>query len=148
MDKKNHIAGKITGVHVEKIDISGSFLDMAACFAKETGTVCLMSGGDLDCARYHMLALKPWLTFTSRDRFVKIGSEDQEYCFQEDPLEALREVLDECKLDEKQYSQNKELPVFSGFFGYFAYDLKDHIEKLPRTSIDDLKIRCHILNSE
>ncbi|MBF0397403.1 MAG: aminodeoxychorismate synthase component I, partial [Desulfobacterales bacterium] len=31
-------------------------------------------------------------------------------------------------------------PVSSGIFGYMSYDLKDVLEKLPRTSIDDLSL--------
>ena len=34
---------------------------LAARFAAEPGTVLLLSGGELDCARHHILGLRPWL---------------------------------------------------------------------------------------
>ncbi len=35
-------------------------------------------------------------------------------------------------------SAEASLPLSSGLLGYFAYDLKDCLEELPRTSVDDL----------
>ena len=39
-----------------------------------------------------------------------------------------------------------ELPDFTGgFIGYFSYDLKDYLEKLPRTVRDDIEIPLYYL---
>ncbi|MFO7930567.1 MAG: hypothetical protein R6U97_04095, partial [Desulfosalsimonas sp.] len=57
------LTGTLDHVKVEQTDPGASFLDTAACFADMPGTVVLASGGDLDCARYNILALRPWLSF-------------------------------------------------------------------------------------
>jgi para-aminobenzoate synthetase component 1 len=43
-------------------------------------------------------------------------------------------LLQHCRLPASVPS----LPVAAGLFGYFSYDLKDQLERLPRTSIDDV----------
>jgi len=103
------------------------------------GTAVLMSGGDLDCARYHILAAKPWLTFMGRKRNMTIASANQTIDFKADPFDTLRSIIDTFRLDDLDLNQyDLPQPLAAGLFGYLSYDLKDVLEKLPRTSIDDL----------
>ena len=134
MHNIREIAGEIKDIHVEQIEISGSFLDFASRFVSMPGTVLLMSGGDLDCAQYHILGIKPWLTFKGRGLAMDISSGEQSFQFHADPFDTLRMISKAYALDSIDHS----LPFISGLMGYFAYDLKDNIEELPRTSIDDL----------
>jgi len=47
--------------------------------------------------------------------------------------------IDEIKLLARK--EDKNIPDFiGGFMGYFSYDLKDHIEELPHSTIDDIGI--------
>ena len=47
--------------------------------------------------------------------------------------------IDEIKLLARR--EDKSIPDFiGGFMGYFSYDLKDHIEELPHSTIDDIDI--------
>lgn len=128
------IAGEITGIHREIIDIGDSFLDFASRFASMPGTVVLMSGGDLDCARHHILGAKPWLTFLGRGHQMVITSGDKTIRFKGDPFDTLRMILKTFPL----YDHGPAVPIASGLMGYLSYDLKDYLEDLPRTSIDDL----------
>jgi len=124
---------KIDGVHMEEVHIEEPFIQTASRFAHLPGTVILLSGGDLDCARYHILAAKPWLTFSGHGQNMTLRVDDRQLDFRADPFNALRMIL-------RHYGQTLPglpVPVASGLFGYLAYDLKDHLEKLPRTSIDD-----------
>ena len=57
---------RISGVKTESLDLEEPFAAMVARFAREAGSVALLSGGDLDCARYHILAVRPWLTLSGR----------------------------------------------------------------------------------
>ena len=50
-----------------------SFMETAARFAGKEGTVALMSGGDLDCARYHLLGIEPLITFSGRGRRLSLS---------------------------------------------------------------------------
>ena len=128
------IAGQKPKTHIERIDIKESFINLAAGFAPMPGTVLLMSGGEMDCSRYHILGIKPWLSFTGRGRQMKISSCGKTIDFEADPFDALRIILKTYHSERPSTS----LPFTSGLMGYLAYDLKDHIEDLPRTSMDDL----------
>lgn len=130
------IAGKITGIHVEPVHLGESFLDFAARFAGIPGTVLLMSGGELDCARYHILGARPWLTFSGRNHNMKLAVENQTLQFDADPFDTLRMILNTFRLDDPIWPA----PVSAGLLGYLAYDLKDCLEDLPRTSVDDLQL--------
>ncbi|MCF8094013.1 MAG: aminodeoxychorismate synthase component I [Desulfobacteraceae bacterium] len=129
----SEIAGCIEDVYIEEISFDGSFVDIAGCFADLPGTVVLASGGNLDCARYHILALRPWLSFKAWAGLIEIESGERKIVHKQDPLEALRAVLNTYSLSGMGLPD----PVAAGLFGYLAYDLKDCIEDLPRTTIDD-----------
>ncbi|MFC1532851.1 aminodeoxychorismate synthase component I [Thermodesulfobacteriota bacterium] len=128
------MAGEILDIHIEQIEIHGSFLDFASRFAYMPGTVLLMSGGDLDCARYHILGIKPWLTFTGRGHAMRINIDEQTIQCDADPFHILRILIKTFTFEIPDNS----LPITSGLLGYLAYDLKDLLEDLPHTSIDDL----------
>jgi len=136
MDEIGKIPIELNGVHTEEIKLSGSFLQTAVRFSHMPGTVLLVSGGTLDCARYHILAAKPWLSFTGHGRSMQIKTNGQDFRFNGDPFDTLRMLLRKFR----QELPDLPVPVGAGLFGYLAYDLKDHLEKLPRTSVDDTKL--------
>jgi len=132
MQKLKKITGGITGIYSEELQLAESFEALAARFADEPGTVLLLSGGDLDCARYHLLGLWPWLTLRGKNRTMEMHVLDREIFLDQDPFDALREILDTFHLKEA------DTPFAAGLMGYLAYDLKDSLETLPRTTVDDL----------
>jgi para-aminobenzoate synthetase component I len=135
------ITGQIVGIHQEKISLKESFLDFSRRFASMEGTAVFMSGGDLDCARYHILAAKPWLTLKGRRRSVAITASNQSIDYNADPFDMLRRILNAYSLkDLAGVPSALTQPIAAGLFGYLSYDLKDVLETLPRTSIDDLEL--------
>ncbi len=136
MLKIQEITGKLTGIHSEPLRLDESFEALAARFADEPGTVLLMSGGDLDCARYHLLGVWPWLTFKEKKRVMRLSVFDQEMQLEQDPFDTLREILNAFQIQNPQPSP----PLAAGLMGYLAYDLKDNLETLPRTGVDDLDL--------
>ncbi|BBO76739.1 hypothetical protein DSCW_41560 [Desulfosarcina widdelii] len=129
----DHLPG-ISGVKTESLDLEEPFAAMAARFAREAGTVVLLSGGDLDCARYHIMALRPWLTLSGRGSKTKLAIEGDSCEIDQAPLDVLQQTLINFHLNPEDFPQ----PVAAGLFGYLAYDLKDELEDLPRTTVDDL----------
>ena len=124
----------IDSIHSEPINIHEPFLDWAGRFTCQPGTVLLMSGGDLDCARYHILGTDPWMQFTGRHRNLTVHCGNHRVHLEDDPFSTLNTLL-------SQFSIEKELPdapISAGLLGYLAYDLKDALENLPQTAIDDL----------
>ena len=92
----------------------------------------LMSGGHLDSARHHILGVDPWLVLKSRGRELALTVGDQAHVLEMDPFEAVRAITDHCQWD----SDTRQAPLMAGLMGYLAYDLKDQLEDLPRTSVD------------
>jgi para-aminobenzoate synthetase component I len=130
------IAGQPDGVFVKNLDLNESFLTMASRFAHLPGTVLLMSGGELDCARHHILGINPWLVYRGRGQSFKLTIDQKVLPIHADPFEGLRGILKAFHMDKKNIPD----PLCSGLLGYFSYDLKYVIEKLPRTSVDTLSL--------
>ncbi len=124
------------GVSKRTLFLEESFFDFAGRFAHEPGTVLLASGGDLDCARRHILAAWPRLTLTARHGTARLDAANGRTSLDIPPLEALKKLLAAGRLADPA----PHLPVSAGLFGYFAYDLKNGLEKLPDTVVDDLDL--------
>ena len=115
----------------EEIFLDRAFEKAAASFADSPGTVLLLSGSDLDCARYNILAADPWLELACFKNKIFIKCLGRKFEFEADPFHFLKSLVEFCSFSCGD--EPGSLPVISGLFGYFAYDLKDSIEKLPRT---------------
>ncbi len=122
----------IKDVHTQTITLDRPFDQIAAPFAKDSGTVLLLSGSNLDSSRYNILAVKPWLEIVSRDKKVSIKYKGKAFCVDQDPFFVIQALLDCFKFNYDSF----DLPVLAGLFGYFSYDLKDLIEKLPSSCVD------------
>lgn len=137
MDEIKARLGEISGIHCEPLTLSEPFVDLVARFAHLPGTVALMSGGDLDCARHHILGIHPWMILSGRGRQMEIRTQETIHSLEADPFDALGDILSAFRLSGiDEFS----LPMASGLMGYLAYDLKDAVERLPRTSVDDLAL--------
>jgi para-aminobenzoate synthetase component I len=124
---------EVASVWQETIDLPAPFEQFAARFSRLPGTVVLLSGLDIDCARYHILGIDPWLRVIAKGRRIDVFCRQQHWRVEEDPLVFLQTLQDRFHLKEMP---SGTLPVSAGFMGYLAYDLKDMIEDLPRTCID------------
>jgi len=133
LNSLKQMAGSIEGVSVSPFALNEPFLDLASRFSDEPGTVVLMSGGDLDCARYHILAIRPWLSVKARGRQATLTVGNETNSLECEPFDLLQQLM-------RHYAvvfDNPAIPIGAGLFGYLSYDLKDLVEDLPRTSIDD-----------
>ena len=126
----------MTGVRTRVLPGNQPIETLAARFAHEPGTVVLLSGSDLDCARYHIMALRPWLTIRGQQSNTHISVDGTPFILDQPPLDVLDTVLARCRVSVDDDCG----PVTAGLFGYLAYDLKDRLEELPRTTIDDLHL--------
>ncbi len=128
------ITGEIVAFHVEQLELPDDITSAAAPFASVPGTVFLASGGNLDCAQNHLLAVFPIFSLKSfGDRFI-VETQDDRLEFGQNPLDGLETVLEAYETKDPGYG----MPVCSGLFGYLAYDLKNAIERLPKTTLNDL----------
>lgn len=130
--------GKIVRVHRERFSHEESFIDLSARFSHLPGTVLLLSGGGQDCARYHILAAHPYITCSGRGRTITITTGEKSLTFEGDPFKTIKALIRAYALPDPL--PPPELPVMAGLFGYLSYDLKDAIETLPKTAVDDLRL--------
>ena len=134
MNEIGKLIGNPLEVHREEVSINTSFMDAAACFATLPGTVLLMSGGNTDSSNHHILGINPWLTLKGRGQRMRISSEKESLLIEKDPLDTLNAILEQCSIDKS----DPALPCQAGLMGYLSYDIKDCLEKLPRTAVDNL----------
>jgi para-aminobenzoate synthetase component I len=126
------VAASFQEVVRSSLRLADGFQKIAAPLTPQTGTVVLLSGGDLDCARQHLLAAAPWLQLRGRGREIRAVLGDTHFSFEADPFNLIQRIV-RCL---RQPLGAPDLPVTGGLFGYLAYDLKDELEKLPRTAVD------------
>ena len=71
---------------------------MRARFAGLTGTVILLSGGDLDCSRYHLMGALPWLTLNGKTNETAIAVDGTVLSVDGSPFDVLRSVIEQYDL--------------------------------------------------
>jgi len=127
---------EIRQIITREIDLNLPFEQAAARFADKAGTVVLLSGSQVDCARYHCLAVDPWLELKGYRNRMTLGVADSgnmaRTILDGNPFDLVKELIARFTLPDMDTC----LPCVGGLFGYFAYDLKDQIEDLPRTCTD------------
>ena len=115
------------------------FLKHAELCASEPGSVILLSGGTPPRegeSRYSIAAGNPLMVLETKGSSCTLKTEGESITIQSNPLDVLDEVLDSLKPDFPLAVR----PFSGGAAGYFAYDLKDRIERLPQTARDDLDL--------
>ncbi len=96
----------------------------------------LLSGGDLDCARYSLMGWDPFLVLRAKGERIFVGLDPEPALLTGNPFTVLAEVLGELALP----GPPPVLPLAAGGLGFLAYDLKNHLERLPATALDDLRL--------
>lgn len=118
----------------QPLDLPESFVELASRFSGEPGTVALLSGGGHDSARWNILGIRPWLTLGESAGEISLEVGGRRTVLPGDPFEVLDVVSRRYALPDLDAGH----PLSAGLLGYLAYDLKDVLEDLPRTSRDDL----------
>jgi len=77
----------------------------------------------------------PFLTLTAKGKTGRVVSADGEETFQGSPFVKLRELLERYRMPR----DTSDAPFVGGAVGYFGYDLCHHVERLPDTTIDDIR---------
>lgn len=112
------------------------FLCYARAWAKEPYSAVLLSGGNLDCSRYSIAVKNPFLIFKSKGNSSQIQTPQQTFFHNGNPLDILDRLLENFCPEFPLLVP----PFTGGAVGYFAYDLKNQIERLPQTARDDLRL--------
>lgn len=107
-------------------------LTVFALFAEQPGALFLDSAQFRPgCSRYSFIAVDPFFTLVSKNGHISFGNKQLEG----NPFNLLKQELEKYTLETEQ-----GLPPFQGgVAGFFGYELAQHLEKLPISSIDDMQ---------
>ncbi len=91
--------------------------------------------------RYSFMGSDPFLVLCSRGDEITLIEDGATEVRRGNPFDVLGELLTTYKLDAPQ----ADIPFTGGAVGYFSYDLGRHIERLPDSAVDDLKLpECYL----
>jgi para-aminobenzoate synthetase component 1 len=101
----------------------------------------LLSGGDLDCARYSLMGWDPFLVLRAKGSHISLEQAWGTSARLGNPFTVLDDLLGSLELS----GPAPQPPFAGGGLGFFAYDLKSHLERLPATAVDDLGLPDMVL---
>lgn len=123
-------------MYIEKINTSLNSFEIYSIFKEKPYSFFLDSGMDHErLGQYSFIGFAPQVIFKSKNEKIEVIEKDIKETFYGNPFDKLKELYLKYKLDYKS-----PIPFIGGFVGYFSYDLCHHIERLPRTAVDDVKI--------
>ncbi|MBM4295961.1 MAG: aminodeoxychorismate synthase component I [Deltaproteobacteria bacterium] len=130
--------GRVADIQIKPYEPPPGAADLADLFTPlrdRPYAMLLLSGGDLDCAGYSLMGWDPFLVLQARGRQVSFsGPANNRVYADADPFQALDEALTSQALP----GPSPLIPFSAGAMGFLAYDLKNHLERLPTSAVDDL----------
>ncbi|MFA5112070.1 MAG: chorismate-binding protein, partial [Desulfobaccales bacterium] len=131
------MVGRVVDLEIEPYEPPPGVGDLAELFVavrQRPYAMLLLSGGDLDCAGFSVMGWDPFLVLTARGRRITVQQDGDVRVYEANPFEALEDVLGALELP----GDSPLAPLAAGGLGFLAYDLKNHLERLPTTAVDDL----------
>jgi para-aminobenzoate synthetase component 1 len=120
---------------IEKIELSVPIESVFGFFSKQDNVAFLNSSLETDAGRYSFMGIDPFLILRGKGIDLKMEFGGHTFLLKGDPFKCLDSVIRTYKVDNPT-----PFPFISGGIGYFSYDLKNAIEKLPREADDDLML--------
>ena len=111
-------------------DLGELFVSLRRC----PYAMLLLSGGDLDCAGCSLMGWDPFLVLRARGDRITVQRDGAVQVCRGNPFTVLEDLLGALELP----GDAPLAPFSAGGLGFLAYDLKNHLEKLPQTAMDDL----------
>lgn len=85
--------------------------------------------------RFSFIGTDPFLIFKSKGREIEIIRDGKKTIVHDSPLKILRELVGRYRVERAEGL----LPFTGGAIGILSYDFVHHFERLPRTTVDDLR---------
>ncbi|MCT4593783.1 MAG: aminodeoxychorismate synthase component I [Anaeromicrobium sp.] len=125
---------------IKKIHTKYNGFELYTLFENYAYSFILDSGMDRErLGKYSFIGFDPFLVFKSKNGTITIEEGNTIRVLKGDPFHELKEIM-----KKYEFKYDSPLPFIGGAVGYFSYDLCHHVEKLPRTAIDDVNIYdCH-----
>ena len=125
-----------TGLVVLEVASPPASTDVFARLLDEREPFLLDGGRDFGGqGRYSFAGCNPFASLRSKNGVLSLRQAARERTWQGDPFHAVRALL-------RPYERERveaPVPFCGGAVGFFSYDLCHHVERLPRTALDDLR---------
>ncbi len=119
----------------EQKQLRGSKIeDLFVGIAGQPNSALLLSGGSSDSARFSVVGYDPFCVVRSKDFYTEIIRGGVTEVWQGDPFVHLKTILDQYRVA----SPAGKVQVTAAALGYFGYELKNRLERLPQTARDEL----------
>ena len=131
--------GRITDLKISPLSLSEDVTGLEELFLGLRHlpyAMLLLSGGSLDSSRYSLMGWDPYLIIQAKGSAVEVLFQGDRLAFTANPFDILDEALEALALP----GQTPVLPMAAGAMGFLAYDLKNQLERLPITAVDDLNL--------
>ena len=131
--------GRIADIVVRPFQPPGEALDLLEVFApyrRLPYAMLLLSGGGLDCASHSLMGWDPFLVMEAKGSQVRLARGTESIEVAGNPFDILEELLGALEMP----GPTPLTPFAAGGLGFLAYDLKNHLERLPTTAQDDLNL--------
>lgn len=127
---------KIKGIPaIDKIPLEGPAESVFEYFASTPGACLLNSSPGSDSGRFSFMGIHPFLDLRYKRGKTELRFGNHCLTPQKDPFDLLASIIDTYKLENPT-----PFPFIGGGMGYFSYDLKDILERLPQKAEDDLML--------
>ncbi|MFZ5450053.1 MAG: aminodeoxychorismate synthase component I [Thermodesulfobacteriota bacterium] len=133
------MVGRVVDIQIKPYEPPPGVSSLAELFAavrQRPYAMLLLSGGNLDCANYSLMGWGPYLVLRSKGRRVSVQQGTSQRVYDSNPFDVLEEILQILELP----GETPLAPLAAGAMGFLAYDLKNHLERLPTTAVDDLNL--------
>ncbi len=128
------------------IEELGYFPDAAAVYsAFKDGPYSSFLDSGMDEAglgRFSFIGIDPFMVVSSRRDRITVSGKEGSRSIKGDPFRFLKDMLYKYKTERV----SGELPFTSGCIGYFSYDLRYFLERLPDTAVDDIQMPDLVLS--
>ncbi len=123
-------------IYVEEIYTALSAFEIYKLFIDQEFSFFLDSGMNAKrLGRYSFIGSAPFLRIETKNKAIQICEGNSQESYKGNPLLKLQELLQKYEIDN-----HTDFPFVGGAVGFLSYDLCHHIEKLPKTAIDDLEL--------
>jgi para-aminobenzoate synthetase component 1 len=131
--------GRVVDLDIKPYEPPPGVENLADLFTAVRGrpyAMLLLSGGELDCAGFSLMGWEPFLVLRVKGRRVRMQQDGAGQEYEADPWVVLEDLLGALELP----GDSPLMPMAAGGLGFLAYDLKNHLERLPTTAADDLHL--------
>ena len=127
---------------IEELDYFPDPVAVYSALREEPYSSFLDSGMDEEkLGRFSFIGYNPFMVIESKKGKTSVFTEDGTEKIEGNPFKFLKKIFSYYKIERA----SEKIPFTSGCIGYFSYDLRYFIEKLPSIALDDMRMPDFVL---